>query len=269
MKSFYEVLGVEQIATDDEIKKAYRELAMKYHPDKSRLRNAEDRFKQIQRAYEVLKDNKKREMYDQLGDVSNIIEEGNDSRLEKSFSMDELSVKPKTKRRVGPKNEKLSASQEITRKRRVEKNINNVTTPPRESSKTKRQRSKSRTRRKSVDQVDTSKAIAKITKAPAPDKNETALQNDNNNTVQSSAFVKIGIMILLLLAVLDLLKKIIYGVWLLMQVALNVVIIAILYFVLTGKLSNAFESGQHFINNFWSISTDFIMKLVQNLVSRR
>lgn len=268
MKSHYEVLGVEQIATDEEIKKAYKEMALKYHPDKSRLRNAEERFRQIQRAYEILKDNKKREIYDQFGDDGlNTADEGsNDTRLEKSFSMDEIS-KPRAKRRVGPRNEKLSASnQDITgvRKRRVEKNV----TSPRESSKPKRQRSKSRTRRKSlIDQVDaSSKVVAKIVKVtPNPQKDGDPATQSSSNSVQSSAFVKIGIMILLTLAVLDLLKKIVYGVWLLMQVAINVVIIAILYFVLTGKLSNAFESGQHFVNNFWSITTGFMINLVQNV----
>ena len=66
-KDYYKTLGVERGANDDEIKRAYRKLARKYHPDVSKEQNAEEHFKQVQEAYEVLKDKEKRAAYDQLG----------------------------------------------------------------------------------------------------------------------------------------------------------------------------------------------------------
>lgn len=67
-KDFYSILGVSRQASADEIKKAYRKLAMKYHPDKNPGdKNAEDRFKEATEAYDVLSDPKKKQMYDQFG----------------------------------------------------------------------------------------------------------------------------------------------------------------------------------------------------------
>jgi DnaJ-class molecular chaperone len=60
----YEILGVAKTATEDEIKKAYRKLAMKYHPDRNSDAGAEDKFKQIKESYEVLTDPDKRDTYD-------------------------------------------------------------------------------------------------------------------------------------------------------------------------------------------------------------
>ena len=66
-RDYYEVLGVSKNATPDEIKKAYRKLAMKYHPDVNKDPGAEDKFKEINEAYEVLSDEQKRQTYDQFG----------------------------------------------------------------------------------------------------------------------------------------------------------------------------------------------------------
>lgn len=67
-KDFYKILGIQKGASDDEIKKAYRKLALKYHPDKNKSAGAEERFKEIAEAYEVLSDKKKRDIYDQYGE---------------------------------------------------------------------------------------------------------------------------------------------------------------------------------------------------------
>jgi molecular chaperone DnaJ len=67
-RDYYEVLGVSRDATEDEIKKAYRKLAMKYHPDKNpNNKEAEEKFKEASEAYEVLSDKEKRQVYDQYG----------------------------------------------------------------------------------------------------------------------------------------------------------------------------------------------------------
>ncbi len=67
-KDFYAVLGVSRTSTPEELKKAFRKLAMKYHPDKNPgNKSAEDSFKEVNEAYDVLSDPKKREMYDRFG----------------------------------------------------------------------------------------------------------------------------------------------------------------------------------------------------------
>ena len=67
-KDYYKILGVERKASEEDIRKAYRKLAMQYHPDRNpNDKQAEDRFKEINEAYQVLSDSKKRAHYDRLG----------------------------------------------------------------------------------------------------------------------------------------------------------------------------------------------------------
>lgn len=66
-KDFYQVLGVSKSASADEIKKAYRKLALQFHPDKNKTKEGETKFKEVTKAYEVLSDVQKRQTYDQFG----------------------------------------------------------------------------------------------------------------------------------------------------------------------------------------------------------
>ncbi|POC79397.1 molecular chaperone DnaJ, partial [Vibrio vulnificus] len=67
MSNHYEVLGVSRDATGEEIKKAYRKLARQYHPDVYDGDDAEEKFKNVSHAYEVLSDPQKRQVYDTTG----------------------------------------------------------------------------------------------------------------------------------------------------------------------------------------------------------
>jgi len=68
-KDYYKILGVDRKASEEEIKRAYRKLALKYHPDRNPGdKKAEDKFKEINEAYQVLSDSEKRSRYDQLGE---------------------------------------------------------------------------------------------------------------------------------------------------------------------------------------------------------
>jgi DnaJ-class molecular chaperone len=69
-KDYYKTLGIKKDATDREVKKAFRKLALKYHPDKSSEPGAEEKFRQVAEAYEVLRDPDRRRQYDQMGHSS-------------------------------------------------------------------------------------------------------------------------------------------------------------------------------------------------------
>ncbi|MBI2430870.1 MAG: DnaJ domain-containing protein [Candidatus Levybacteria bacterium] len=69
-KDYYEVLGVLKTASSDEIKRAYRKLALQYHPDRNKTKEAESKFKEVTHAYEVLSDPQKRQTYDQFGQAA-------------------------------------------------------------------------------------------------------------------------------------------------------------------------------------------------------
>jgi DnaJ-class molecular chaperone len=66
-KDYYQTLGITKSASADDIKKAYRKLALQYHPDRNKGKDAEGKFKEVTKAYEVLSDPKKKETYDQFG----------------------------------------------------------------------------------------------------------------------------------------------------------------------------------------------------------
>ena len=71
-KDYYDILGIKKGASEDDIKKAYRKQALRFHPDKNKAPNAEDKFKEIAEAYDVLSDPKKKDIYDRFGEEGKI-----------------------------------------------------------------------------------------------------------------------------------------------------------------------------------------------------
>ncbi|GAB1597618.1 dnaJ homolog subfamily B member 5-like [Argonauta hians] len=67
-KDYYKILGLAKNATEDDVRKAYRKMALKYHPDKNKSPGAEEKFKEVAEAYEILSDKEKREIYDSYGE---------------------------------------------------------------------------------------------------------------------------------------------------------------------------------------------------------
>ena len=75
-KDYYQVLGIPRTASEEDVKQAYRKLARKYHPDVSKEKDAEQRFKDLNEAHDVPKDEKKRALYDQYGEAWRAAAEG-------------------------------------------------------------------------------------------------------------------------------------------------------------------------------------------------
>ena len=69
-RDYYQILGVSKTASPEELKRVYRKLALQYHPDKNKTKEAEEKFKEINHAYEVLSDSQKRQQYDQFGSAA-------------------------------------------------------------------------------------------------------------------------------------------------------------------------------------------------------
>lgn len=67
-KDYYDILGIKKDASEEDIKKAYRKQALRYHPDKNKSPGAEDKFKEVAEAYDVLSDPKKKDIYDRFGE---------------------------------------------------------------------------------------------------------------------------------------------------------------------------------------------------------
>jgi curved DNA-binding protein len=90
-EDYYQVLGVEKKAAADEIKKAYRKLALKWHPDKNpNNKAAEEKFKKISEAYAVLSDTEKRQQYDQFGSADQYRQQHTQEDIFRNFDLDEI-----------------------------------------------------------------------------------------------------------------------------------------------------------------------------------
>lgn len=71
-KDYYDILGIKKGASEDDIKKAYRKQALRFHPDKNKSPGAEEKFKEIAEAYDVLSDPKKKDIYDRYGEEGKV-----------------------------------------------------------------------------------------------------------------------------------------------------------------------------------------------------
>jgi curved DNA-binding protein len=90
-EDYYQVLGVDKKASADEIKKAYRKLALKWHPDKNpNNKAAEEKFKKISEAYAVLSDKEKRQQYDQFGSADQFRQQYSQEDIYRNFDLDEI-----------------------------------------------------------------------------------------------------------------------------------------------------------------------------------
>ena len=89
MRDYYEILGVSKTASSDELKKSYRKIAMKYHPDKNpNDKEAEVKFKEAAEAYSVLSDSQKRQQYDQFGHAG--VNSGGGPGFQGGMSMEDI-----------------------------------------------------------------------------------------------------------------------------------------------------------------------------------
>src|SRR5674536_318971 len=90
-EDYYQVLGVDKKASADEIKKAYRKLALKWHPDKNpNNKSAEEKFKKISEAYAVLSNKEKRQQYDQFGSADQFRQQYSQEDIFRDFDLDEI-----------------------------------------------------------------------------------------------------------------------------------------------------------------------------------
>ena len=90
-EDYYQVLGVDKKASADEIKKAYRKLALKWHPDKNpNNKSAEEKFKKISEAYAVLSDTEKRQQYDQFGSADQYRQQYSQEDIFRNFDINEI-----------------------------------------------------------------------------------------------------------------------------------------------------------------------------------
>src|SRR5271170_4052098 len=88
-KNYYEVLGIGKTASAEQIKGAYRELALKYHPDRNKDKNATEKFKEINEAYAVLGDEQKRKQYDSYGPAG-FGQKYSEEDIFRNFNMEDL-----------------------------------------------------------------------------------------------------------------------------------------------------------------------------------
>lgn len=99
-KDYYDILGIKKGASEDDIKKAYRKQALRYHPDKNKSPGAEEKFKEIAEAYDVLSDPKKKDIYDRFGEegkrhLEHVVRSGKPRYVRITLSTSWLTCQPK------------------------------------------------------------------------------------------------------------------------------------------------------------------------------